>query len=310
MADSDRNEGFKLRDDAALPARLRLVQTLTDKLATSRCPVPGHSLAEVLCKIPPMILADPALVALSNHGESSKRVVETTPAKKQSPEMPTHSPGGETTMADQLHALQPLQASQWQLMKQSACAVIRQNLCSTSLADIAGISSSNPKQMVFALTGLISEDPAEQIEEIMEEIDSVTLLDPLDFNVVWADLAAMKNFMDNIPGAKVKKADKRKWAKLLAKKFAKAFPAIKQMEQTRKFNGGKALKATEVIQLAKMGLQEAKQANKAKRKQAKQQQVLIKKSGHAAGGKAISPGRRRQQQPRLQRTRLRQRTTF
>ena len=79
--------------------------------------------------------------------------------------------------------------------------------------------------MVFALTGLISEDPAEQIEEIMEEIDSVTLLDPLDFNIVWAGLAAMKNFMDNTPGAKVKKADKRKWAKLLAKKFAKAFPA-------------------------------------------------------------------------------------
>ena len=116
MADSDRNEGFKLRDDAALPARLRLVQTLTDKLATPRCPVPGHSLAEVLCKIPPKILADPALAALSNHGESSKRVVETTPAKKQSSEIPTHSPGGETTMVDQLHALQPLQASQWQLM--------------------------------------------------------------------------------------------------------------------------------------------------------------------------------------------------
>jgi hypothetical protein len=279
--DSEPSIGSKPCDNDSLAARLRKVGKLGDILATTHCPVKGHSLVEVIGINPPLSRADPATAVSTQEGATKpkRRVVETTPKRKDKTKEPTQSPGDEATMVDQI---KPLQAWELQLMNQTAGAIIRQNSDKSSLADLTGIPIDDPKGMMFALTGLISEDPAEQREEVMEEIMELTLGDPLEFNTLWADIAAMKSFLDNIPGAKETKEDKKKWAKLLQKKFERAFPDIKMVTKMRKFNKTKAMKAEEIVQLAKMGYQEARKAHKNKRKQVKQQQVMVQKLGMQA----------------------------
>jgi hypothetical protein len=274
MVDGEPDKGIMPCDNDSLPERLRLVQQFKDYLVTAFTPVKGRSLAEVL-RAPPLFLADPATAFSTHEGAAkAKKVVETTPRKKDTNKEPTQSPGGDAAIENQI---KPLQAQQWQLMLEAAGALIRQKLGNgnaVALADLTGIPTSDPKQMLFALSGLISEDPAEQQEEIMDEVNDLTLADPLDFNTMWADISAMKNFLDNIPGVKV---NKKKWAKLLERKFQRAFPDIKQVSKMRKFNKVKALKAEEIVQLAKMGYNEARRAHRCKRKKMKQQQVMIQK---------------------------------
>jgi hypothetical protein len=56
------------------------------------------------------------------------------------------------------------------------------------------------------LNGVLAYAPHQsQEEEVMDEVMELTLADPLDFNTMWADISAMKNFLDNIPGVKVKR---------------------------------------------------------------------------------------------------------
>ena len=63
----------------------------------------------------------------------------------------------------------------------------------------------------------------------------------------------------------------------VGKKFSKAFPTVKQQMKQRQIIEGKALKADEVVKLAKIDYNEAKEDKKNKRKQAKEQEVMVQK---------------------------------
>ena len=273
--DGKKEKGFELRDDDALPQRLQLAQRLTDILATARCPVIGHSLRETLGPNPPLFSIDSSLLLNDIHEGGTKKV-ETTPNRnsKKNTKPPTQSPGMVTSETEQRRKSGKIDEQQWELMKTQAGAVIRQQLSSIALADLTGIKCNEPKKMIFAISGLSSEDPQDQVDEIMDEINEVKLTNPLDFTQAWADIAAMKTFMDGITGTKV---SKKKWARKLAKKFSTAFPTVKQQMKQRQIIEGKALKADEVVKLAKIDYNEAKEDKKNKRKQAKEQAVMVQK---------------------------------
>jgi hypothetical protein len=228
MQDQDKTieKGYELHDDDSLADRLGLAQRITDKLTVAPCPVKGHSLAETLGTTPPLFRF--GSLFSDTHEGAPRRTLEQTPAKTKKPKKkpPTQSPGKDKEEKDtEQNQIGGLTRQEWELMKTQAAAVIRHNLTSRSLSDLQGTKDNEPKEMMFAITGLRSDDPQDQVDEIMEEIGGVKLTNPLDFTAACADIAALKRFMDSIQGAGVKK---KKWPRTMTRMFSKSFPTSRR----------------------------------------------------------------------------------